>query len=50
MKRVWLFVFCAILILTVAGCGTVKGLGEDISTIGRWLMKGSDSAKTPATK
>jgi predicted small secreted protein len=50
MKKFCLFVLCAALITTTAGCGTIKGLGEDISTVGRWLMKGSDSAKSPATK
>ena len=50
MRKVCLLVLCAILILAAAGCGTIKGVGEDISTVGRWLMKGSDTAKSPATK
>ena len=50
MKKVSLLVLCTILVLAAAGCGTIKGLGEDISTVGRWLMKGSDTSKSPATK
>lgn len=50
MKRVCLLVLCGVLILTAVGCGTIKGLGEDISTIGRWLVKGSDTAKNPEAK
>jgi predicted small secreted protein len=50
MKKACLFVLCGFLMLTLVGCGTIKGLGEDISTVGRWLIKGSDAATEPAAK
>lgn len=43
MKKAYLFVLCGLLILTIAGCGTIKGLGDDIGTVGKWLTKGSNS-------
>jgi len=49
MKKTCLFVLCVLLILTVAGCGTIRGLGEDINTVGKWLMKGSDAVKEGKT-
>ena len=45
MKRVCLYVLSVLLILAVAGCSTIKGLGDDISTVGSWLMKGSDAVR-----
>jgi predicted small secreted protein len=45
VKRACLYVLCGLLILAVAGCSTIKGLGDDISTVGSWLMKGSDAVK-----
>ncbi len=49
MRKVLLSVLCVVFIITVSGCGTIKGLGEDISTIGRWLTKGSTSVKEGTT-
>ena len=45
MKKTCLFVLCGLLILAIAGCGTIKGMGDDISTLGSWLTKGSDAVK-----
>jgi len=45
VKRVCLYVLSVLLILAVAGCSTIKGLGDDISTVGSWLMKGSDAVR-----
>ncbi|MBU0710012.1 MAG: entericidin [Candidatus Omnitrophica bacterium] len=50
MKNICLLVICGLLILSIAGCGTIKGLGDDISTVGRWLVKGSDTARNPEAK
>jgi len=50
MKKVYALILCGLLMLTTVGCGTIKGLGEDISTVGRWLIKGSDTATTANTK
>jgi len=45
MKKIGLFVLAGFLVVTVVGCGTVRGFGDDISTIGRWLTRGSDRVK-----
>jgi predicted small secreted protein len=47
MKKICLFVLCSLFLVTIVGCGTIKGLGDDISTLGHWLTKGSDSVKNP---
>ena len=46
MKKACLFILSGLLILAIAGCGTIKGLGDDISTLGGWLTKGSDAVQT----
>ena len=46
MKRIYLFVLAGLLVMTVVGCGTVRGFGDDISTVGHWLTRGSDRAVT----
>ena len=45
MKRTCLLALCGLLIVTIAGCGTIRGLGDDISTVGKWLIKGSDAVQ-----
>ena len=45
MKKICFYVLCVLLILSIAGCGTIKGMGDDISTLGGWLIKGSDAVK-----
>ncbi len=30
------------LLAAMAGCGTIKGLGEDISAVGGWFSRGSE--------
>ncbi|MCK5214310.1 MAG: hypothetical protein KAR05_03040 [Candidatus Omnitrophica bacterium] len=35
-------IFLIALLFCLTGCGTIKGLGEDISTVGGWLSRGSD--------
>jgi len=44
MRKMVLFLLLVLLTATAIGCGTVKGIGEDISTVGRWLTRGSSSA------
>ncbi len=44
MKKITLFVLTGLLAMTVVGCGTVRGFGDDISTVGRWFTRGSDRA------
>ena len=45
MKKICFFILCGLLILTIAGCGTIKGMGNDIRTLGEWLIKGSDAVQ-----
>jgi predicted small secreted protein len=49
MKRIYLIVLGGLLALSIAGCGTIKGMGEDVSTVGHWLTRGSDTVKSPDT-
>jgi len=39
-KLTWLV--SVMLLIAVAGCGTINGLGEDISAIGGWFSRGSE--------
>ena len=50
MKRFNLILICAAFALTAAGCGTIRGVGEDVSTVGGWFVKGSDGVKDNMTK
>ncbi|MDP2654321.1 MAG: hypothetical protein Q8Q08_09845 [Candidatus Omnitrophota bacterium] len=40
MKKMALFVLVGLLVVTAVGCGTVRGFGDDISTVGRWITRG----------
>jgi predicted small secreted protein len=44
MKKICLFVLVGLLLTTLVGCGTVKGVGEDVTTLGHWLTRGADKA------
>lgn len=41
MKKGILLMVGLMALFTVTGCGTVKGIGDDISAVGSWLSKGS---------
>jgi predicted small secreted protein len=43
MKKGYLMLLCGLLLLSAVGCGTVKGIGEDISTVGKWLTRSSNT-------
>lgn len=45
MKKVLLFVLCAMCAVMFSACSTVKGLGDDIQTVGHWFVKGSDKVQ-----
>lgn len=44
MKKITLLGLAVLLVLAVAGCNTVKGFGDDISTVGHWFTRGADRA------
>ena len=45
MKKFILFSFLAGYVVSLSGCGTIKGVGEDIGAVGHWLTHGSDNVK-----
>ena len=45
MKKLVLLAACLTFMVTSFGCSTIKGMGEDISTVGGWVTKGSDRVK-----
>ncbi|MFC1594221.1 hypothetical protein ACFL38_02725 [Candidatus Omnitrophota bacterium] len=46
MKRLVLIAICLAFTATLIGCGTMKGLGEDITAVGGWFVKGSDEVSS----
>jgi len=45
MNKALLAVICLVLMIVSVGCSTVKGIGEDLSTVGGWVTRGSDNVK-----
>ena len=45
MKKMVLAGICLVLAVACIGCSTIKGLGEDLSTVGGWVVKGSDNVQ-----
>lgn len=45
MQRSLLALFAAVSLVAMSACGTVKGMGEDISAVGHWFVKGSDKVE-----
>jgi len=45
MKKLVLAGICITLMLASVACSTIKGVGEDISSMGGWLTKGSDNVR-----
>lgn len=45
MKKAVLGGICLILTVACIGCNTIKGLGEDVTTVGGWVVKGSDNVQ-----
>ena len=45
MNKMLLAGICLMLMVASVGCGTIKGVGEDLSTIGGWVTKGSDNVR-----
>lgn len=50
MRKFYRYFLCGLILLTVAGCETVKGLGKDFDAMGGWVIKGSEKAKEAVTK
>lgn len=45
MKRMMLAGICLVLMVAGIGCNTIRGLGEDVSTVGGWVVKGADKVE-----
>jgi predicted small secreted protein len=39
MKKIGMLALTGLLVMMFAGCGTVKGFGDDISTVGHWITR-----------
>jgi len=50
MRKTCVFAICSLLMLAIVGCSTIKGFGDDVSTIGKWLVKGSDAVTEDKAK
>ena len=42
MKKIILSIIALTFIVSLAGCNTIKGFGEDVKTIGGWITAGSE--------
>ncbi|MCK5013995.1 MAG: entericidin EcnA/B family protein [Candidatus Omnitrophica bacterium] len=45
MKKTILAGICLVLAVACIGCNTIKGFGEDLGTVGGWVVKGSDNVQ-----
>ena len=45
MKKIVLTGICLSLAVICVGCNTVRGLGEDVKTVGGWVVKGVDNVQ-----
>ena len=45
MRAFVLLGICLMLAVTSMSCSTIRGIGEDIGTIGGWVAKGSDHVR-----
>lgn len=45
MKRGLLAALCLMLMVVSVGCSTIRGVGEDLGTVGGWVTKGSDNVR-----
>ena len=45
MKKMVLAGICLVLAVVCIGCNTIRGLGEDVSTVGGWVVQGVDNVQ-----
>jgi len=48
MKNTLLIIICG-LVIAAMGCNTIGGVGEDMGTIGNWIIRGSENVKEKVT-
>lgn len=47
MKKPYVLVLVSVLLLVMAGCETIKGIGKDVSAVGGWMTRGAETAQNP---
>lgn len=47
MKKTYLLLLIGVIMSTMIGCETIKGIGKDVSAVGGWLTRGSEKAQNP---
>ncbi|MCK5580090.1 MAG: hypothetical protein KAJ18_02330 [Candidatus Omnitrophica bacterium] len=45
MRKISQVLIIAIALMSLYGCNTIKGLGEDFTAVGTWIKNGSEKAK-----
>lgn len=50
MRRMILSVVAVAFIASLAGCNTIKGIGEDVKTVGGWISSGSEHVEESIKK
>ncbi len=45
MNKIGLLILGGMFMVAAVGCGTIKGLGQDVSAVGGWFVKSSDKVK-----
>ncbi len=45
MRKVLLGGICLMLAVACIGCNTIRGMGEDVGTVGGWVVKGADNVQ-----
>ena len=50
MKKMVLAGVCLVLAVACIGCNTIRGLGEDVSAVGGWVVKGADNVQEGGSK
>jgi len=50
MRRIILSVLVFAFVVSLAGCSTIKGIGDDIKTLGGWITSGSEHVEESIKK
>ena len=50
MKKMVLAGICLVLVVSCMGCNTIRGFGEDLGTVGGWVVKGVDNVQEAEEK
>ncbi len=45
MSKLYFWIILSVVSISLTGCGTIKGVGEDLTTVGGWISQSSDHVK-----